>query len=668
MTGCWESGTKTDHKKSVHLRQFLCRSSQYPRPIELPEKKLKDIRKNSKYMKRTYITIGITLVLTGIFLIQCQPLTLRSKTTQPHPGTRHTPAGMPENLWISDSFYENLDSILSYYRQAKSKLAEGDTLGAEIYFNQAFEILAQFSDGDRLTLQSWAQYDSVFSNMNHLYEKIYVGNEEPMEAEEIREDITALEELSFPDSVLYGEETIVDSTGPIPITLNKKVRLAIKYFQTKGRYVFTKWLERSGRYEELVKEVFKEYDLPADLAYLAMIESGFNPRARSYARAVGMWQFISATGRYYGLRHNWWFDERRDILKSTRAAAEHLRDLYERFDDWYLALAGYNCNPRKVEYNMRRYRTRDFWKLRRLPRQTRNYIPTFLAAVIIARNPEQFGFFVDKQTPVQVDTVKISESVDLNVIAQLSDTSFSFIREINPAVLRWVTPPGVRNFTIYLPKGSKERFKREYGKIPDSKKRSWVRHRIRSGEALSTIARKYHTSMSVIKSVNKLRSNFIRAGHYLLIPVPQNKQYYYARYSNEHRSKSRRHKKRRVIQNLSGYKKVSYIVKPGDTLGEIAEEYQTRASKIRYWNGLRYGEYIKPKQKLVIYVPKGGLQFAKRENKPKDEPGKYYTVQTGDTLWDIAKKYGTSISRLKKLNHKRTARIRPGERLRVSEN
>ena len=614
-----------------------------------------------RFIKQNIIMLG------GLALvIACQTTGIKRASL-----TQHTfPKTLPTNLWVSGRFNKQLDSILAYYHQARQKLNEKDTLGAEIYFNQSFDILSRFSDEDRATLQSWTKYDSVFREMNREYETIYQNSSVTLEAEEVREDITHFEEINMLDSVLYGESTVIDSSSNFPITLNDKVRLAIRYFQTKGRYVFTKWLERSGRYINLVREILKEKNLPPELAYLAMIESGFNPKARSYARAVGMWQFISSTGRYYGLRHNWWFDERRDVIKSTEAAAEHLKSLYDRFGDWYLALAGYNCNPRKVEYNMRRYKTKDFWKLRRLPRQTRNYVPTFLAATIIAREPKKFGFFVDGATPLTLDTVKISESVDLNLVANLVDTTYSFVKEINPAVLRWVTPPGVKNFILYLPKGAADKFKRKYATIPDNKKRSWVRHRIRSGEALSTIARKYHTSTRVIKSINKLHSNFIRAGHYLLIPVPQNKAQYYA-YLSHARSRHKKSRSHRVVQHLAGHKKIVYPVKTGDTLGGIAELYHTRASRIRQWNGLRYGEFIRPKQKLVIWIPESREEFKKNLLKNKQsasDPGLYYTVKIGDTLWDIAKKYGKTISELRRLNNMRGSRIRPGERIRVSKN
>ena len=609
-------------------------------------------------------------LIAFVMLIGCQ----QHRELQQVSGTSTVlPSDLPENIWISQSTLARLDSILADYHQAGRKLTDQDTLGAELYFNHAFDLMSRFSERERTTLQAWARYDSVFRKMSKQYEVIYLSTNEPLEAEEIREDITELEEtVNIADSALYGESTVIDSSSGIPLTLNRKVRLAIKYFQTKGRYVFTRWLERSGRYEEMVKRIFREKNLPEELAYLAMIESGFNPRARSYARAVGMWQFISATGKYYGLRHNWWFDERRDVLKATNAAAEHLADLYERFGDWYLALSGYNCNPRKVERNIRRYHTRDFWKLKRLPRQTRNYVPTFLAATIIAENPQKFGFYIQKKKPIEVDSITISESVDLNLIARLTDTTYAFIREINPAVLRWVTPPGIKDFILYLPKGKRNLFKERYANIPDNKKRSWVRHRIRSGETLSTIAQKYHTSMSVIRTTNKLRGNFIRAGKYLLIPVPQNKAAYYATLSAKSRKRKSRHSARSRVTHVAGHKKIVYVVKPGDTLGEIAERYRTRASKIRYWNGLRYGQFIRPKQKLAIWVPENmndiKARLSKKKAVKKEESGTFYTVRFGDTLWDIAKKYGVSIRELKKMNKMRTSRIRPGDRIKVSKN
>jgi peptidoglycan lytic transglycosylase D len=620
-------------------------------------------------IKNQIISITAILLISG-----CIPL--KNTNMSQKLEEKENSIGLPSNLWLSERSTARVDSIFSFAKQAHQQLINNDTLGAELTYEYAFERISSFSTEEQLTLTKWDKYDSVLTLMNKDYERIFEEETEVLEAEEIREEITQIEKSIFPDSILFGKETFIDSSGGIPITLNKKVRSVIKYFQTKGRKVFTKWLERSGRYKKMVSAVFKEMDLPEELMYLAMIESGFNPRARSYARAVGMWQFISATGRYYGLRHNWWFDERRDYIKSTHAAAEHLKDLHERFKgEWYLALAGYNCNPKRVERNMRKYRTNDFWKLRRLPRQTRNYVPTFLAATIIAKDPKKFGFYVEHQTPVEVDSITVSESIDLNVIAKAVDTTYAFIKEINPAIIRWVTPPGIKNFTLYLPKNSREKFKTAYAQIPEKDKRSWVRHKIRSGENLSTIAGKYHTSISVLKTSNGLKGTRIRAGHYLLIPVPQNKKHFYASYSKS-LSKSkrtyRRTKKKSATENPAEFKKIEYRVKKGDTLGGIAEAYSTRASKIRSWNGLYYGQNIYPKQKLKIYVPKQSLRFNTKQGisslPAAKETGTYYTVRRGDTLWDIAKKYRISITQLKKINNLYGSKIKPGDRLKVQLN
>lgn len=603
-----------------------------------------------------------------LFIFSCNH-SVRQKDTS---AEQRVPAGLPEDVWLSEGMTKSLDSLFTLTKMAHTKLNEKDTLGAELFFEYAFGIVSKFTEEQHATLENWAAYDSLLMVMNEDYERIFNTKEVVIEAEEIREDIIEMEErFSFPDSVLFGEGVAVDSSRGIPITLNYKVRLAIKYFQTKGRGVFTRWLERSGKYDKMIDTVLAKYELPADLKYLAMIESGFNPGAYSYARASGMWQFISATGRYYGLRNNWWFDERRDVLKATEAAARHLKDLHNQFGHWYLALAGYNCSPNTVRRNMRRYNTTDFWKLKRLPRQTRNYVPTFLAATIIANDPKKFGFYVDKMAPVEFDSVHISESLDLNVVAKLVDTTYSYIKDINPAVRRWVTPHGIEDFALYLPEGTKQAFLQGYRNIPDSEKRSWVRHRIRSGESLSTIARKYRTTISVLKSTNNLRSNLIRAGHYLLIPVPQNKAHYYAeRNAYRHATTTRSRKPAPVTTNVPGHKKVEYIVKQGDTLGEIAELYNTRASKIRYWNGIRYGRYIYPDQILTIWVPNSMEKLASKQTETTESrtiigvrDGKYYTVKRGDTLWDIAKNYNVSVSQIKQWNNMRSVRIRPGDKI-----
>jgi len=609
------------------------------------------------------VSIGFTA-----FLFSCMTSVKNEADGEPQNVTNQ-----PADMYLQKNVKASVDSLFLLWDYAKNALSIGDSVGARIYYDKMYSFISEFSEETKSVLLEWKAYDDLIHQLNSDYEKIYGRDEFDLEAEEVRQELTEYEEEIFGDS--SGTNiTRQDSVGDqnlIPLQLNRKVELALKYFQTKGRNVFTLWLERSGQYEDMIREVLREYELPENLVYIAMIESGFNPKAYSYARAAGLWQFISATGGYYGLRSDWWFDERRDPLLASHAAAQHLKDLYDRFGDWYLAMAGYNCNPRRVEYWMNQKNTKDFWQLTRLPRQTRNYIPTFIAANMIAQNPEKYGFLVDKLQPVTYDTVLISDCVDLEIIAQCVDTTFEAIKNLNPAVKRWCTPPGVENFTLNIPEGTREKFRENYQNIPETEKRSWVRHRVKSGETLSVIASKYGSTVSILKDYNKIKGNMIYSGDYLLIPVPQNKKYYTYQPPRTKRKSSRRSSVSYANVVPANHKKIIYLVKKGDTLGEIAEMYQTRASKIRGWNGLYYGQNIYPNQKLAIWIPENFSQAVSSSKSSKSEEhlpdGSYHVVRAGDTLWEIAQKYEISIDNLKKLNRKHSNTIKPGEKLKIKE-
>ncbi|HHE46921.1 MAG TPA: hypothetical protein ENL08_04375, partial [Bacteroidetes bacterium] len=245
-----------------------------------------------------------------------------------------------------------------------------------------------------------------------------------------------------------------DRLPPVPMVINRRVERAITYFQTKGRKVMQKWLDRSAEMIPVILPILQEEGLPDDLIYLSMIESGFNIRAYSYAHAAGPWQFISATGRKFGLDIDWWYDERRDPALSTRAAAAYLRTLYAMFNDWYLAMAAYNCGEGKVRRHVRYYGD-DYWSLRRLPRQTRNYIPTYIAATIIAKSPELYGFYKPEPIPpAGFERVVIRECVDLGALAGAAGTDVATLRKLNPAIVRWCTPPNRDSIRVNLPVGS----------------------------------------------------------------------------------------------------------------------------------------------------------------------------------------------------------------------
>ena len=500
-----------------------------------------------------------------------------------------------------------------------------------------------------------------------------------LSAEELLLDLESLYAIS--DSADFSLDSLQELR--IPLVLNRKVENAIKFFTgtRKGRRVFQRWLERAGKYESLVKGILREEGAPEELFYLAMIESGLRPNVRSYAHAVGMWQFIAATGRYYDLNQSWWFDERRDVIKSTRAAGRHLLDLYERFGDWYIGIAGYNFSPGKIARRIKKYNVSEFWDLPRLPRQTRNYVPSYLAAVTIAGDPDKYGFTdITPEQPIEFDTVTVKQSMDLTVVAEAVGTTYKNLKELNPGILRWCTPPDVDAWLLYLPMGTRAQFLSKYDSLPKTKKMNWARHRIRSGETLSGIARRYGVAISEIRQFNKLRSNLIRAGRTLMIPIPisesgtarvaVSKQKRTARTSTPKSTP-----RQQVVADVPGSKKQVYTVRSGDSLWEVAHRHGTSVRQLQQWNGLGYSKIIQPGQKLNVWIKtsdtsspamaKAKLPAVRDAAASAANNTIHYTVRSGDTLWDIARLHHVSISDLKSWNGKQSNKIKPGEQLTI---
>jgi membrane-bound lytic murein transglycosylase D len=310
----------------------------------------------------------------------------------------------------------------------------------------------------------------------------------------------------------------------IPLATNEAVERWIDFFANgQGRSRFRIYLERAGAYEEMIRRKLREAELPEDLLYLAMIESGMNPNAYSRAHAAGMWQFIKGTGRRYDLEVDYWVDERRDPLKATDAAIAHLGDLFDEFGSWYLAAAAYNAGSGRVSRGIARTGSTDFWDLAEtrgvLRSETRNYVPKLIAAALIAKNPEKYGFEdVTPEPPLEFDRVEVPDATSFDVIAEAAGTTEDEIRRLNPHYLRRVTPPD-RAAEVRVPKGSAETFTVAYAAVPPSERVTWLEHVVTRGQTLSHIASRYGVSVASIRaSNNNVNPKRLQIGQKLIIP------------------------------------------------------------------------------------------------------------------------------------------------------
>ena len=472
-----------------------------------------------------------------------------------------------------------------------------DTLEVIYNLSRIYDLLMeadQIGDMNQEDQEEFERFEKSFLDIYTHKLGTIKSSDAPVTAERFRRDITdALEPLA----IEMGDTKFIvvdDRDGHIPLVRNKQVDQFITYFTTtKGRKQFAIWLERYEEYKNLILPILKEHEMPEELMILAMIESGLNPKAYSRANASGMWQFIYSTGKSYGLKRDWYVDERRDFIKSTHAACEYLKDLNDQFDNWYLALAAYNCGAGRVSRASRLHQTYDFWQMHSLPRESRNYIPYYLAAAIIAKDPGKYGFKVPKVKPFEYEEVVLENSADLAVLARVAGIKVKKLRNYNPELRQSATPTD-SPYLLKLPKGKKEQFLARWNSIPEAERFApqFIVHRVRYGESLWTISKKYGASIHDIAAVNKLRNRHkIKVGNKLKVPMKGATLRTWGTKDNG---------------GPAGHYKVTYKVKRGDTLGQIAEDYKTNASKIRRWNRLKYGSsLIYPGQKLKIWVKEG---------------------------------------------------------------
>jgi membrane-bound lytic murein transglycosylase D len=528
-------------------------------------------------------------------------------------------------------------------------------------------------------------------------EELYQIEEDIEQAENELEPL-ADEEIPLPEpaelAALEENELLPDHSADIekpeikydfPITINAEVEYFLDRFQNSQPKMFRRWLERSGRYVPMIQEELAKAGMPLDLAYLPMIESGYRLTAYSRARAVGPWQFIRGTGRRHGLTINNYIDERRDPIKATKAAIKYLSKLYEEFNSWELATAGYNAGEGRIRKAIRKTGSRDFWvhaKSKHLKKETKYYVPKLIAAIIIARDPESYGFTdIEYDAPLAFETLKVPRWTTMQAISVAAGEPLEDIRNLNRQLRRAITPPGSKYYTIKVPVGKKERVASNLPRVKAIVTTGYKTHVIKRGDSVSRICRKYNINKKTLLKANNLRSSKLIAGKRLRIP------YRTTAYKLVDKSVATASLKpaEMMPENL-----IIHTIQPGETVSELSKRYNAPAHMIAAWNGLHNLNRIRAGQQLAFYltdVDNAKMQQLASLNKKrpartqepihtefsnntdtldnKNGPGRltYYHVRGGDTLWTIARRFQTTPEKIRRWNNINGDKIIPGRKL-----
>ncbi len=418
--------------------------------------------------------------------------------------------------------------------------------------------------------------------------------------------------------------------------------------------------ERALPYLHFIVEEVEARGMPAEIALLPIVESAFLPFAYSHGRAAGIWQFIPSTGEHFGLKQNWWYDGRRDVYASTKAALTYLQQLHKTFDgDWLLALAAYNSGSgtvsRAIRKNRREGRPTDYWNLD-LPKETKGYVPKLLAVSNIIANPEAFKVaFTPIPDQPYFEKVEISGQIDLALAAEMAELSTDKLYSLNPGFNRWATDPDGPHYLL-IPKEKVDVFTQALIKLPDNERVKWVRHKIQPGESLLLIARKYQTTVELLRDTNKLSSHMIHAGKHLLIPTATR---HLSRYTQ-----SSELRKTAIQQRQRKGEKITHTVQQGDTLWDISREHNVSVRELAKWNAMAPRDPLQLGQKLSVWRKSPPMTTALNNNPGAPLQTVNYKVRQGDSLARIAQKFRVSITDLQRWNSLNIKKyLQPGQRL-----
>lgn len=539
-------------------------------------------------VKRHILSGGALCSLTLLSLTGCavsQPNTFKNSFLSPSPAHQAATIVEPPRVAPNPYYMRELPLVITpatdvprglpaadlRLRRAEDRFTAGrklhdagDVEGARREFDRAVDILLSAPEGISDTPRFARELEDLVDQI-YRYDVEGAGQADTQAFD--KSPMDDIIEMTFPvDPNLKDKlrEEMRATVSQLPLEVNDAVASYISYFSSpRGRATLISGLRRAGRYRDLVRRILDEEGLPQELIYLAQAESGFLPRAVSRKAATGMWQFIKARGKEYGLTQTPYFDDRLDPEKATRAAARHLRDLYTSFGDWYLALASYNCGPGCVDRAVQRTGYADFWELRKrnvLPKETANYVPIILATTIMVKNAADYGLEdIDPDPPLRYDTIEMSAQTSLDTIAVVTDSSLAEIRDLNPALLKSVAPAG---YQLRVPKGTAGTVLASLEVVPQERRSTWKMHRVNEGETVELVARQYSTNAAAIFEVNGDFCQNLEAGDLLVIPVSAKSNRAVGRSSPARKvSATPKKKVARTTRPTSGLKKISALQK-----------------------------------------------------------------------------------------------------------
>lgn len=647
---------------------------------------------------------------------------------------------VPVTQQIEDPFViKTLERARLKYLRALSFIEKNDTAKAEENFEQAIDILNSISyypninkyrDYTDLILSILEDYEKYIRNIDHLDESssLFIMRETlTKELEKTTRGKTQIGTLKFQTKdTVKSLEAKLGYVFQIPMDYNEYVRKSIEFLTQKpiGRKFVRNSLARSTIWGNIVRKIIEEEGMPKEIYYLAMVESGFNPFAVSRAKAVGMWQFIMSTGQLYGLNANNspWIDERRDPVKSTRAAMRHLRDLFNELGDWHLAIAAYNCGINAVQRAIAKLNNSDsvnFWNIMPyLPRETRNYVPLFIATVMVVSNLEDYGFGkaeIEYLPEIKFDKYKLTEPVSLIALAKCANVSVEELKQLNPELVYSFTPPDLQEYEIRIPFGTKQKFIANYMNLTPEEKLPIFTYRTKKKETVNQIAEKYNVDPNEILLMNNIASasKHLPNGLTLKIPLGSSK-FAKNEYETDQVDPQSSNLEGKVSTTIAENKSINertndqrninvvrYIVKEGDNLYSISQKFNTIEDSIVKWNDLRSRSVVAG-QVLRVYTSEyvnsstspakatqpphtknsvaekvfenemNGGQRKDQKSLPREpstpKTTKIHKVRKGETLQSIADIYGVTIEQILDWNpeiKKRKHKILVGEKLKI---